>query len=344
MNQSSSPRPGDRALRKRQVELLSLAEGFFESRILFALKRLNIFDVLGEEERTAAEVAESIGAERPFLDRLLNAGVMLRLLEKSDAGRYRVAPQLRPLLVEAGGPAYLGDWLDLLQMLDDAMRSLHVAAVEGGPTVQGHAERDPEELRAFTMAMHSYAALRGRELARFLDTSECETLLDLGCGPGTYSCHLGLANPGLRLVLIDHPQVLETTREIHGRYPLKNDIEYVPLDITEGEIPGSYDLVLVSNTLHMLGETASRELLSRVRRHVNPGGSLVVQFQYMDEDRLGGRWAVILDLIQMCYTSHGKNHTVDETREWMESAGFADVEFCSMSLLNTNGFLRGYVG
>ena len=343
MSQYSPPQPRERVLRKRQVELLSLAEGCFESRILFALKKLDLFRFVGDGERTAAELAGALGAEVHFLERLLNAGVMLDVLAVNELGQYSVQPRWRPLVVDADSPAYLGDWLDLLASLDEAMQSLHEAVARGGPTVQVHLERDPDELRAFTLAMHSYAALRGKELARFLDTSGCRTLLDLGCGPGTYSCHLGLANPSLRLVLIDHPQVLETTREIHARYPLENEIEYVPLDITEAEIPGSYDMILVSNTLHMLGEEESRRLLSRVRRHVNPGGSLVVQFQYLDEDRRGGRWPVILDLIQMCYTSHGRNHSVAETREWMEAAGFVDVAFSEMSLLNTNGFVRGYV-
>jgi hypothetical protein len=75
---------------------------------------------------------------------------------------------------------------------------------------------------------------------------------------------------------------------------------------------------------------------------VKPGGSLVIQAQYLQDDRRGGRWPVFLDLIQLCITRHGRNHSVAETRGWLEEAGFTQVEHRSMSVYNTNSFLRGY--
>jgi SAM-dependent methyltransferase len=190
--------------------------------------------------------------------------------------------------------------------------------------------------------MHNYAALRGRELARFLDTSGAQSLLDLGCGPGTYAFHLGSANPDLDLYLLDSPGVLDVAREVQGRFDLRNDVHYLPLDVTREEIPGSYDIVLVSNTLHMLGEANSRALIQRLHDHVNEGGSLVIQAQFLKDDHLGGRWPVFLDLIQMCITEHGRNHSVAETRQWMADAGFRDIEYQPMGLANTNSFLRGF--
>lgn len=179
-------------------------------------------------------------------------------------------------------------------------------------------------------------------MAEYLDTKGCRTLLDVGCGPGTYSFSLGLANPELELHLLDLPEVIQVAREIQTRYPVKNRIHYHEMDLTAAEIPGSYDLVLVSNSLHMLGEEESRELLARLHAAVNPGGSVVVQAQFLDEDRLGKRWPILLDLIQLCITPCGRNHSAGETKGWMEAAGFQDIEICDMGLLNTNSFLRGY--
>jgi hypothetical protein len=50
----------------------------------------------------------------------------------------------------------------------------------------------------------------------------------------------------------------------------------------------------------------------------------------------------LLDLIQLCVTFDGRNHAPEETKQWLEEAGFADVEYQQMSLLNTNSVLRGY--
>jgi hypothetical protein len=135
---------------------------------------------------------------------------------------------------------------------------------------------------------------------------------------------------------------LEVAKGVQSRYPIKNRVHYLPLDALKDPIPNTYDLILVSNTLHMLGEEASEQLIARLYRSVNVGGSIVIQAQYLQDNRLGGRWPIFLDLIQLCITSKGRNHTVSETKRWLQEAGFKNLEFCPMSVYNTNSFLRGY--
>jgi SAM-dependent methyltransferase len=332
----------DRNIRGRQARFLALAEGFFESRVVFALNGTGAFEAIGPGGGTLGEIADRLSADQHSLARLLNAGVMLKVLERDRTG-YHIREDLQPLLLESGGDAFLGHWLKFLAYLEKSMASLSEVAMRGSPEVDLLETKDAEDLREFTLAMHSYAVMRGRELVDFLDTTGCGTCLDLGCGPGTYAFQLGAQNPQLELYLLDLAEVLETTREVESRFDLDRAPTYLPVDVTREEIPGAYDLILVSNTLHMLGEAESRTLLTRLRNHLTPGGSLVIQFQYLDEDRLGGRWAVLLDLVQLCITPAGANHSVSETTAWMESAGYVEIEFCPMSLLNTNGFLRGRV-
>jgi O-methyltransferase involved in polyketide biosynthesis len=329
---------------KDQVFVLSIAEGFFGASVLFALLRLDLFAKIGDGEKTVSDLASAIGAPPVYLHRLLNAGVMLDLLESDDSIGFRLSPRSASVLVPGSGERYLGDWIRNMDMFRLALADLDRAVVTGEPTVDpaAHLGSSEEETRDFTLAMHNYAALRGAELATHLDTSDVSTLLDLGCGPGTYAFHLGRANPDLELNLLDLPGVLEVAREVQQRFDLANHINYIPIDVTKDDIPGQYDLVLVSNTLHMLGERASRELLSRLYESVSLGGSLVVQAQYLSNHRMGGRWPIYLDLIQMCITNEGRNHSEAETREWMEDAGFENTAFVPMSLVNTNSFLRGY--
>lgn len=68
----------------------------------------------------------------------------------------------------------------------------------------------------------------------------------------------------------------------------------------------------------------------------------MIQAQLLRDDLQGDRWPVLLDLVQLCITSTGANHSVSQTRRWMEEAGFQDCTFRSMSLLNSNSFLRAY--
>ena len=328
-----------------QIAVLDVAHGFFETSVLFALLKLRVFELLGDQVRTAEELGDELGARPETLTRLMNAGVALDLLESSDGSSYRVQDALRSVLLPSGGENYLGDWLRNMEMFRDALSRLDQGVLASGPTVdpRAHIGTNPQETRDFTLAMHNYAVVRGRELASFLDTTGAQTLLDLGCGPGTYAFHLAQANPALELYLLDLPGVLEVAKEVAVRYALPGPVHYLPIDVTSDEpIPGEYDIVLVSNTLHMLGESDSRELLRRLYPTVASGGSLVIQAQFLNNDKMGARWPIFLDLIQLCITPRGRNHTEGETRWWMEEAGFQDVGACPMTLLNTNGYLRGY--
>ena len=331
-------------VKKEQLEVLSVAEGFFQSTILFALLRLRVFERIGEEAKSLEELAAGLNARPETLARLLNAGVVLKLLDSGDGKHYCVASSCRSVLLPSAGENYLGNWIRNLDSFRSALERLDEAVLTSSPTVDPtrFLGGDKEQTREYELAMHNYASLRGKELAHFLDTSGCRTFLDLGCGPGTYAFHLGMRNPNLQLYLLDFPGVLEVTREVRGRYSIGNEVHYLPLDALKDEIPGSYDIILVSNAMHMLGEKANRKLVSRLYRSVNSHGSLVIQAQFLRDDRMGGRWPVLLDLIQLCITTDGRNHSVDETRQWMEEAGFKNIKYCPMTLLNTNSYLRGY--
>lgn len=331
------------AMRSR-VDVLNLADSFFQSSILFALAKLRIFELIGDEGETLDRLANKLGARPDTLARLLNAGVVLKLLDKQDELTYRVSHMSRCALLPSAGEAYLGDYIRTLSYFNVALTKLDEAVLKSGPTIDPltHLGADREQTREFMLAMHNYAAASGKELAHYLGTTDCKSLLDLGCGPGTFAFSLGINNPQLQLNLLDFPEVLKIAEEVRLRYALKNEIRYIAADALRDEITGAYDIILISNMLHQLGHEASSALIERLYRSVNPGGSLVVQARYLKEDRTGERVPVFLDLLELCITSAGKNHSVGETTHWLEEAGFSNIQFCAMSLFNENSFLRGY--
>ncbi len=328
---------------REQIELLALAEGFFQSNILFALHRLGVFALVGNQGATLNELASVLKAPPHTLSRLLNAGVMLKLLE-DNSGNFRLSAITERLLLPSAGESYLGNWLELLDQFSAMYSQLDKAILSGGPVVSesDYHGANAERTRQYIVAMHAYASLRGEDLAHYLDTSECQSLLDLGCGPGTYAFHLGRRNPRMAITLADFPAVLDVAREIQASIDLKNHITYVPLDLTRDPLPGQYDLILASNVLQCFEEAVRREIMLRIHQALRPGGSVVIQAQHLNESRQGGRWAVYVDLNLLCTTQHGQNHTLSETRRWLEEAGFVDIDSCSMSVYGTTSFVRGY--
>ena len=335
----------DRHLIADQIQVLSIAEGFYQSSVLFALLRLDLFKRIGESGQSLHDLASEVGAQEETLRRLLNAGVMIKLLETEDGEFYRLAPVSRSVLLPSSeNESFLGHWLELLDEFMDASSRLDQAVLENKPTKNPSSffGGDESQTRKYTLAMHGYAALRGKELAHFLDTCRCSSMLDVGCGPGTFAFHLGLRNPKMRICLADFPQVLRTAKEVQTQYALENEITYIPFDAERDEIPGSYDLILASNVLQCFDASRRARLLDRIYEALNPNGSLVVQAQFLQEDHLGGRWAVYVDLNLLCSTVDGRNHTVEETKAWLLDAGFVDIQHCPMSIYGTTSFVRAF--
>src|SRR5208282_5931099 len=162
------------AIRDR-LAVIGMAESFFQSSVLFALAKLKIFELIGEDNKPLEDLAKQLGARPDTLARLLNAGVALKLLETSDRATYRLAALARSVLLPTADDAYLGNWIRNLSYFNLAMSDLDQAVLQSRPTVDPltHLGTDAERTRDFTLAMHDYAAFYGRELAHYLDTTGC---------------------------------------------------------------------------------------------------------------------------------------------------------------------------
>jgi acyl carrier protein/SAM-dependent methyltransferase len=327
-----------------RIKILTLANRFFESDILFSLLRLDIFNLIGEETKTAVDLASEVKSKPDTLARLLNAGVVLGLLESQDGSQYRLSSASRTVLLREKSEQYLGDAIRHMDYIHSAVSHLDGAVRTSAPTVDVAAclGEDKKSTQMFILSMHDYAWFYAEELARTLDMTGCKSFLDLGCGPGTYSFHLGMRYPEVKLNLLDLEGTLDIAKDIQTRFSLKNDVQYLPLDFMKEEIPGSYDMIFVSGILRGLGEAASRRLIAKLYNVINPGGSLVVQCQYAQDNYLGSREAIYLDLTMLCTTPNGKVFSISDTSRWLEDAGFTGIECRSMSMLNPNRFIRGY--
>ncbi len=330
----------DRESIEAEIQVLRQAEGFFSSAVLFGLLRLGVLDALKEGPVSPGQLARTLGLDAGRLGRLLNAAVLLRILE-GDAGTLRLTAPFAEAL--GGDQDDLQAWLRFLHEAARGMLEISDAVESGRPAwdVFERLYSDPAGARDFSLAMHHYASLRGGELPDFLDAGDARTLLDVGSGPGTYSFLLAHRFPQLKVTLLDTPPVLEVARELARKEGLADRVRCLPLDVLREPIPGRYSLVLVSNTLHLLGPEASLELLADLYPVVEPGGSIVVQAQFLEDGRRHPRWPVLLDLILLCGSRRGANHSFEETERWLAEAGFTDLERCSMSLTNTNSFIRG---
>ena len=327
---------------RNHLMLRSQIHSFFDSALIFALEELGVFAQVGNQPCDLHQIAERIGADEDALARLLRPASALNLLSRDERGLYRIPEALRSLLGDQTDESVI-PWIRFMKSI--APRLFTLAQAVRGQQRQELTDDDfclyGADLTSFTEAMQSYALTMGSELVNYLDLSDAHTLLDVACGDGTYALLLGRKFPHLAITMMDSPRVLKVAQRTTREFGLADRVHFQPGDVLQDPIPGCYDCILISNALHLIGPEAARSLVKQLFTVLNAGGKLVVQGQFLSNSHREKSWPVLLDLLLLCGSPRGQNHTSDEAMEWLQEAGFVEVAHQGMSLYSANSLVTG---
>lgn len=324
---------------RRQIELLDIAHGYFGSQVLFTANELGVFGALAATPLSVGDLARALDANEDALERLLNACVALRLLSLTDE-RYANTALAEDVLVP-DGPAYLGNWLRLMSRWMAVWTNLTATVRTGRSSTDPrlHLGGDPAHTRDFVLGMDDYARLRGSEIVRYLDFSGGVKLLDVGGGPGSYAVLFAKQWPDIQVTVFDLPDVVPMAARQATEAGVAERVSTAAGNYNEDELGRGFDVVFLSDTLHQESPEACEMILGKAFRALRPGGEIVVQAMFLNEDRVSPRWPVMHSLIMVLVYGGGRAYTVRETIDQMERAGFVDCEHRRMSLLNVNSLV-----
>jgi SAM-dependent methyltransferase len=306
--------------------LYQIATGYWTSTVLLGANELGVFGAVAGGAQTAEEVASALRLDRRATAMLLDACAGLGLLAKQESG-YRLGPLAEYLV--PGRPGSLGRALHWLWeqyahwgRLADAVRS-------GVPVIRPelHLGADPDQTRAFVLAMHDRAVGIARGVVPFLDLSGCRSLLDVGGGPGTYAALLAEAYPELAVTVLDLPGVCAVARELLDGTPAAARIELQAGDARRGEYGSDrYDAVLFSGVLHQMAPAVIQRMLAAAYGALRPGGRTLICDLMLDASRTRPVFSALFSLQMLLTSQEGAAFPVDDCRGWLLAAGFAKAE------------------
>jgi 2-polyprenyl-3-methyl-5-hydroxy-6-metoxy-1,4-benzoquinol methylase len=167
------------------------------------------------------------------------------------------------------------------------------------------------------------------QLDYYLDIAggESKEILDVGCAQGTLA--LLLAERGHHVTAVDlRPAFLDYARSRYSH----GDIRFMPANVLEDEIPGSYDLIYANQIVEHL--VYPDQLLRRLRARLKPGGRLVMTTPNGDylKNALPSfrQLGDVKDWEHMQHTADGDGHFYAYLREELvalfKAAGFGEVK------------------
>lgn len=306
--------------------LVRLLMGAQPTLLMVAAAEARIFDCLGEQDMTAAQIAQNAGldarATRLVLDGLVGLGVLAK-----EGERYRnTSTSLRHLRVDTEQSHAVRLWISgtrLWERLPEILRTGKLPEV--GDDVESW-RRDGTENHAFIRTMYDIGWLAAQSVARALDLSEVTHIVDLGGGPGHYIIAMLERSPTLRATLVDLPLTLLVARDSFKRRRLAERVELVASDLFDPEAdipvaPETAELVLISHMIHMEGPEQNAALIRKAAGLLSRGGRLVIHDMFLEEDRAHPQLSSLCAVHMLAMTRRGELYPASVISGWLAEAG-----------------------
>lgn len=323
--------------------LMQLAMSFLASKALHTAVQLEVFTHLSGKVLTLPEVSAAIGTLPGRLGKLLDVCIGLGLLERRE-GRYANSPMAEDCLVK-GRHGYCGDMVHYVHFLfyDKGEKMEEVVRLDQPAMLYEPLRRSDDEIsRLSTLAMEGMSSKVGGLLAAALDLSKARRLLDVGGGSGVVARCLAEAIPCLESVILDQPRVLKVAQELSASSPAASRIHTHVADYNQDDFPGGFDILILSNIIHINGAEACQRLMQKAYGALNPGGQAVVIDFYLEDDKRGPLFGNLFGLACSILSPDGATYSWAETEGWLREAGFKEVQ--RLNLTEITGCIVGRKG
>ena len=305
-----------------------LINGFWAAQVINAACVLGLPDLIGEEGRSADQLATFAHAHGPSVFRLLRALETLGLASSED-GRFRLTAAGQLLRADAEGSVrgralFTGDMLwkqfgDLAAVVRSGERTKAIATGE-----QGFAElaADPPRLHAFQLAMAEGSVRAARGASKAYDFGQFSRVLDLGGGYGGVLASLLQACPDMTGAVCDLGYLAQGAGRYLEAAGVASRSAFVAGDFFES-VPGGYDAYVMKFIIHDWDDAHAAAILANVRKAAGPAARVVLLEQVVP-DRLGQSVAdqavIRADLTMMGVG--GKERTAQEYAALLQASGW----------------------
>ena len=308
-------------------QLMGLASGHVEARIVQSAVELGIFDALEASPLGAETIAAALKLDPRAAELLLNALASLQLLVKESDAFSLTDVAVRHLLQSS--PQYIGAMIRFDASLWPCWERLGEAIRSGAPARPPNMyQDDPKETAIFINAMDSLVKARGdaEVLANALDWTNVKTLLDIGSGPATYPIALCSKFPALRATVFDLPATLKITERYVNEAAMVERIKLVAGDYRKDFIPGTYDVIFLSNIIHGEGNEENLKLMTKLAGNLPPRGRIIIKDHILGDSRTYPPVGAIFSLLMLLTTASGRCYSFEDVKAWLESAGLKQVQ------------------
>ena len=310
--------------------ILQTGMAFWGSKTLLTAVEIELFTDLAKHPGDLESVQGRMGLHprgaRDFLDALVALGFLLR-----DNGIYRNTPET-DLFLDKAKPSYIGGILEMANHRLYRFWGELTTAVRTGESQNeskgGHDPfkalyADPAKLREFLRAMSGVSRGANVTIANQFPWANYKSCADIGTAQGDLVTQIALAQPHLRGIGFDLPEVGPIFEEYIATNGLANRVSFAGGSFFTDELPKA-DVLLFGHILHDWDLDTKLMLLRKAYAALPEGGAVVVYDSIIDDHRKHNAFGLLMSLNMLIETPGGFDYTGADCIGWMQQVGFKD--------------------
>lgn len=314
--------------------ILKYMHAYKLSYVLFTADSLGLFDQM-VSPKTVEELSADTKTNKDSLEIILNFLVYMGCVESIN-GKYLLKVEFQDLLVRDTNTSMH----DLMQLEAHLVKSQsHLKYMEKALLSVGEDEfnKDSKDGMAMTYghAMDNGGKIAAIYVARAFGDVKSGKILDIGGGPGTYSIQACKFYKDFQAVIVDLPEMREVALENIKRNNLENSITFVTKSIIDMQISEKYDIVIVSNLLHLFNEDIRNDILTKAASCLNPNGKLILHDFFLQDDKISPEIPVYFSLDWMLIGANF-NLSKNDLMAFFSDKGFVDVKKIECNMIPTS--------
>lgn len=309
------------------------------SAAIHAAVALDIFSLIGPQKLSAEDIGSQLSASPRGVVALLGALAAMGLITK-DEDKYQNTSFSKRFLSK-DSPEYMGYIIAHHHNLFASWGKLDRAVTTGKPTRERASYANEKEREAFLLGMFNQGMRLAPQMARVLDFSHVDRLLDLGGGPGTFGIHFCLANPHLKAAIWDLPTSEKIAKQTIENFQLNDRVTFVAGNFLEDKIEGAYDAVFLSHILHGEGPENCRQIIRSAASCLTPGGRIIIHEFILNDSEDGPLFPALFSLNMLVGTPEGQSYSESALTEMLAEAGMVDIQRIPFESPNDSGLLLG---
>ena len=326
----------------KDIEYLNeISYSYWKAQVLFVAIDMDVFTLTAGNGKSCKVIARKLRTDLRATEMILNALVSLEFLRKIGEVYRNTAISNRYLV--KGSQLYQGDRIHHFHNMWDCWSKLNVAIKTGKPTAYDNAEEEVDEkrLREFIRAMHNIGVVQAGEICEELHLKKYRSLLDLAGGQGTYAVRFVKENPKMKAVVFDLPEVIKITRDHIKESGMKGKVATKAGDCLKDSFGKElYDIVFVSNLLHIYKPGKNREILKKCWDSLSKKGIVVIQEFVLNSAKTQPLFGTLFSLNMLMGTHRGSSYSYVEMKEWLKDVGFKNIKKVNLDL--DSGLIIGH--